>query len=221
MVKTRSMIHNELMINSDIVTNTGMESGTSRSLTTHTPMAQRPSVRTYKSIIRTRSQKLREREAMVKQLFSDCNMFYSMYKREPSSSSKDLAEQRLGEFLQGLRYAILDENLTEKAVQKQLSWFKYEQKVVNTWSFGDVMLNTFLFGLLPVALISAQYYAFLCLTDSYCKSQVFDFSQFALTTVGGTFIAIDRYLFWATYELCSYFSQFMTWALKLSQSVYI
>lgn len=208
MVKTRSMIHNELMINSDIVTNNTMPKDPSKVV--------RPSERTYKSIIRTRSQKLREHEAILKQLFSDCDMFYSKYKREPVSTSKDVAELRLSHFLQSLRFAISEQRLTEQSVQTQLSWFKYEQKVTKTWSFGDVMLATLLFGLFPATLLCAQYYTVKCLTNSYCMERVIDYSQMALTTVGGTFVAIDRQLIWVSYELYSYFSQLMTWMLEFS-----
>jgi hypothetical protein len=126
--------------------------------------------KTVKSIIRTRSQKLKEKQDAVNEMFSNINSFYSKYKKEPSSLSSDIRELQMGIFLKSIRENISTGQITEKAVQNQLSWFVHEPLHWKNRTFNneDVKLMVLVFGLFPILMLGTQFYFNYCLAHKHC-----------------------------------------------------
>lgn len=85
----------------------------------------------FKSIIRTRSQKLAESRAFMVKMFADINEFYGAHMREPLVSSSSEDERNMASFLRSLRDANAQDNLGGQSaidkVHEHLPWFKFEE----------------------------------------------------------------------------------------------
>ena len=117
----------------------------------HVPDTKKPKAKKmkkelpYKSIVQTRSQKLRE---AYDALLNKANMFHMKHLREPKMSASDSDEVALATFLHNLRTQPISSELVQKATQL-MPWFKWEH-VKSTWDFKTIALNV-TGGLLVVA----------------------------------------------------------------------
>jgi len=117
----------------------------------HVPDTKKPKAKKmkkelpYKSIVQTRSQKLRE---AYEALLNKANMFHMKHLREPNMSASDSDEVALATFLHNLRTQPISSELVQKATQL-MPWFKWEH-VKSTWDFKTIALNV-TGGLLVVA----------------------------------------------------------------------
>lgn len=84
----------------------------------------------FKSIIRTRSQKLAENRAFMVKMFADINEFYWANNREPLASSSSEDERNMASFLTSLRDANAQGTLGGQSsidkVHEHLPWFNFE-----------------------------------------------------------------------------------------------
>lgn len=81
----------------------------------------------YKSIVRTRSQKLREEMERHEMLLSKVADFYSKKRFEPRMQSNDNTEIALATYIHNLRTAAVDPNVAVK-VSTTLPWFQWTKK---------------------------------------------------------------------------------------------
>ena len=134
---------------------------------------------TVKPIIRTRSQKLKEKQDALNRMFTDINTFYSTYKKEPSSLSSDIHELQMAVFLKSIRENISTGQITEKAVQNQLTWFVHEPAhwKNRTFNHEDVKLMVLIFGLFPILMLGTQFYFNYCLTHKQCYETAYAFTN--------------------------------------------
>jgi len=169
-------------------------------------------VPTYKSIIRTRSQKAKERAVALELMFKSARDFYSKHQREPYEHSEDMNEKHMAFFLKSLRATIADGKLTERAVKNQLPWFTLEIKHWDNRSFRlqDILLMTVLFAVLPATLLGAQYYSMHCMHDSSCNDAVVAFGQRTTANIVGVYMMIDYQLYMAGRQIYTYGRQFLT-----------
>ncbi len=93
----------------------------------------------YKSIVQTRSQKLREAMEAYDSMLNKTGNFYLKHLREPQMTALDADEQAMGTFLHNLRTQPLNTELVQKAI-KLMPWFQWDNSK-STWSFGSVAIG--------------------------------------------------------------------------------
>ena len=141
------------------------------------PKAEAPS---YKSIIRTRAQKLKDHQAYLDSMFTNIDTFYNTRGYEPSAFSDRAEEAYMGAFVRSLRSAHSCDNLGGQAgvdlVKSRLPWFKFEeansvtQWSKRTFSASDVALMGFLVAVLPALLFTVHYLVNSCYLNDQCPS---------------------------------------------------
>jgi len=90
----------------------------------------------YKSIIRTRAQKVREALAYHDAMLNDVATFYNLTKKEPQMESSDSKEVELATYIHNLRVAPLNAEFVLR-VSEAIPWFKWgspAQKPVRRWT---------------------------------------------------------------------------------------
>lgn len=107
----------------------------------------------YKSIVQTRSQKLREAMEAYDSMLNKINMFHMKHLREPDMTAKDLDEQAMATFLHNLRTQPLNTELVQKALT-HMPWFHWDKSkaAASNWSLvfsvlGGLFLLTTSVGL--------------------------------------------------------------------------
>jgi len=98
---------------------------------------RRAAAASYKSIIRTRSQKLAESRDFMTKMFADINAFYELNQREPSATQAQ--EQAMASFLKSLRDANAAGKLGGQSaidmVHAHMPWFNFEEpEAVTCWN---------------------------------------------------------------------------------------
>jgi len=96
----------------------------------------------YKSIIRTRSQKLKEALAYHDAMLVEVGSFYKLHKREPRMESPITKEVELATYIHNLRVAPLNTDFVIR-VSDALPWFKWSPDVQQKWSLGYVLMALF------------------------------------------------------------------------------
>jgi len=135
----------------------------------------------FKSIIRTRSQKLKEEtQDSVNRLFINLNTFYVTHNKEPSIMSTDADERFMATFLMSVRHQISSGEINEKTVQNHLKWFV--QVPVHwkdrSFKYEDIMLMSLIFGLLPALMLGAQLYFNYCVGRGNCYATAYNFTNY-------------------------------------------
>ena len=163
MVSTRSM-NKETWVkpNTDILRNAPPLSGDEPLISRDEPVIKRKRVRKandYKSIIRTRSQKIKEALLYHDVKLLAVGTFYKLNKREPRMESSNLAEVELATYIHNLRAAPLNTDFVIR-VSEALPWFKWSQEVDTSWSVSDIIISLF-----TVTLTIGAIYTHLYLSD--------------------------------------------------------
>lgn len=136
---------------------------------------------TYKSIIQTRSQKLKEHQLYLDTMFSNINNFYTVNGFEPRQFSEtDDDEVAMGQFIKALRNSYAYDRLGGQngvdLVMSRLPWFKFDEaKAVTQWSkrsfkAGDVAFVAFLAVGLPALFLATKYLVDACFVNDQCPS---------------------------------------------------
>jgi hypothetical protein len=95
----------------------------------------------YKSIVQTRSQKLREAMLAYDSMLDKINMFHMKHLREPDMTAKDHDEQAMATFLHNLRTQPLNTELVQKALTR-MPWFHWDKsKMAASWPFGSMAFS--------------------------------------------------------------------------------
>ena len=152
---------------------------------------------TYKSIIQTRSQKLKEHQLYLDAMFANINKFYTVNGFEPRQFSEtDDDEVAMGQFIKALRDSYAYDRLGGQngvdLVMSRLPWFKFDEaKAVTQWSkrsfkAADVAFVAFLAVGLPALFLTTQYLVNACFVQNDCPSWATEtyntFSHFAGVT---------------------------------------
>jgi len=97
----------------------------------------------YKSIVRTRSQKLKEAEAYHISQLTKLQDFWNKWRKEPNEDSADTEEVALASYIQNLR-TVTPGNLKQEFVARvteMLPWFKWRVQEKQKSSFIDKFLT--------------------------------------------------------------------------------
>ncbi len=142
--------------------------------------AKTPVAQSYKSIIRTRAQKLKDHQAYLDSMFTNIDTFYNARGYEPSAFSDRAEEAYMGAFVRSLRSAHSCDNLGGQAgvelVKSRLPWFKFEEaNAVTQWSkrsfkAADIAFIAFLTVGLPLLFLTTQYLVTACYMNDQCPS---------------------------------------------------
>lgn len=135
----------------------------------------------YKSIIQTRAQKMKEHQLYLDAMFANINNFYTVNGYEPRQFSEtDDDEVAMGQFIKALRDSYAHERLGGQngidLVMSRLPWFKFEEAAaVTQWSKRsfkkeDVAFVAFLALGLPVLFLATKYLVDACFVQSECPS---------------------------------------------------
>ena len=135
----------------------------------------------YKSIIRTRAQKLKEHQLYLDTMFANINKFYTVNGYEPRQFSEtDDDEVAMGHFIKSLRDSYAYDRLGGQEgvdlVMSHLPWFKFDEaKAVTQWSkrsfkAADVAFVAFLALGLPALFLTSQYLLNVCYMNDQCPS---------------------------------------------------
>jgi hypothetical protein len=138
-------------------------------------------MQSYKSIIQTRAQKMKEHQLYLDAMFTNINKFYTTYGYEPRQFSEtDDDEVAMGQFIKALRDSYACDNLGGQSgvdlVMSRLPWFKFDEaKAVTQWSkrsfkASDVAFVAFLALGLPVLFLASQYLVNACFVNDQCPS---------------------------------------------------
>lgn len=168
MVSTRSM-NKETWVkpSTDILRNAPPLSDTE-------PVVKRKRVRKnndYKSIIRTRSQKLKEALLYHDAKLLEVAVFYKAYKREPRMESSNASEVELATYIHNLRVAPLNSDFVIR-VSEALPWFKWSLETKTESSFVYILMVLFMMGTAAGAVYVQFYLANIENTRAWISSLV-------------------------------------------------
>ena len=141
----------------------------------------KPAAESYKAIIRTRAQKLKEHQLYLDAMFMNINKFSTVNGFEPRQFSEtDDDEVAMGQFIKALRDSYAYDRLGGQnnidLVMRHLPWFKFDEaKAVTQWSkrafkAADVAFVAFLALGLPAVFLAAQYLVNACFVNDQCPS---------------------------------------------------
>jgi hypothetical protein len=137
-------------------------------------------VQPYKSIIRTRSQKMAEHAVYLQAMFQDIAAFYELHKREPLMTDTKEREVEMANFIKALRDAHAADCLGGQSgvdtVLKALPWFKFEtrKQMKSQSTCFSTLATAFTICAYLSAFVSAVSLAELCLSRNACPSWVGD-----------------------------------------------
>jgi len=137
-------------------------------------------VQPYKSIIRTRSQKMAEHAVYLQAMFQDIAAFYELHKREPLMTDTKEREVEMANFIKALRDAHAADCLGGQSgvdtVLKALPWFKFEtrKQMKSQSTCFSTLATAFTICAYLSAFVSAVSLAELCLARNACPSWVGD-----------------------------------------------
>ena len=103
------------------------------------------------------------------------NEFYSKNKYEPGSKNKKLDDYELylTNYLVTLRSAVNSGQISEQEIKNHLTWFELNPTIKKrSFHIKDAVIIAVLFGLIPSILLTIQFYANQCISDTYCMSRV-------------------------------------------------
>ena len=150
-----------------------------RSLRLAAQKAKAPdSVQSYKSIIRTRAQKIKEHQAYLDTMFTNIDSFYKTNGYEPSPFAGTVEVVEMGKFIMALRNSYTHERLGGQnnvdLVMMYLPWFKFEQhQAVTQWSkrsfhVRDIIFMALVVVAFPAVMLLGQYILDKCYLSDQC-----------------------------------------------------
>jgi len=140
----------------------------------------------YKSIIRTRAQKMKEHQMYLDTMFTNIHTFYVVHGREPTG----VEDRVMIDFIASLRAAYEANNLGGQKgvdiVMQRLPWFKFVEPAP---AYDYVQIAVFVGIAVPAAILAANTLAHACMVGECPKwaVQAYTTTATATQTVSGWF----------------------------------